>query len=127
MSRSLRDLPGPRPLPLIGNPIAVHRAHLQFESWARRYGRMFKFHVGPNTIVGVTDPEIARAALQQRPDRYTRIQRTNDVMYELHVGGVFASEGEAWRRQRRLINPSFHARHLDTFEDDAPDTCTRWD
>lgn len=117
MSRTLSDLPGPRPWPLVGNPIAAHRAHLQFEEWARRYGRLFRFRLGPISIVGVTDPEIARTAMQQRPERYTRIQRTNQIMYDLHVGGVFAAEGDAWRRQRRLLNPSFHGRHLDTFAD----------
>lgn len=117
MSRTLRDLPGPRPWPLLGNPVALRTAHLQFEAWAREFGNFFRFRVGPVHVVGVTDPEVARAVLQQRPERYTRIQRTNEIMYDLALGGVFASEGETWRRQRRLLNPSFHARHLDTFAD----------
>lgn len=117
MSRTLRDLPGPRPWPLLGNPVALRTAHLQFEAWAHEFGNFFRFRVGPVHVVGVTDPEVARAVLQQRPERYTRIQRTNEIMYDLALGGVFASEGETWRRQRRLLNPSFHARHLDTFAD----------
>jgi cytochrome P450 len=31
------------------------------------------------------------------------------------VIGLFSAEGEVWRRQRRLINPTFHPRHIEGF------------
>lgn len=114
-TRHAVDLPGPRPLPFLGNLVRPSQANDQFEAWARQYGPMFKFYLGRQLVVGICDPDITRAVLQDRPDGFTRPMRGNEVMGELGVRGVFAAEGDDWRRQRRLLNPSFHGRHLDSF------------
>ena len=46
--RRLADLPGPRPLPLLGNLHQLHRArlHQDMEHWAREYGPLFRVALG---------------------------------------------------------------------------------
>jgi cytochrome P450 len=115
--RRVEDLPGPRPLPLLGN-IPLGRAedsHLVFESWADRYGDFFGARFGKQRVLGVCDPATVRAVLQDRPDGFRRIHALEGIARESGTLGVFAAEGADWRRQRRLINPSFHASHLDSF------------
>ena len=48
-TRSLDDLPGPRPLPFIGNlhQLDSTKAHLTIEGWAARYGSTYQFWMGP--------------------------------------------------------------------------------
>jgi hypothetical protein len=48
-TRSIRDLPRPRGLPLLGSGLQMlpmSRAHLQAEAWCERYGPIFQFRVG---------------------------------------------------------------------------------
>ena len=46
--RQLKDVPGPRGIPLLGNAlqIDVPRFHLQLEQWSREYGAFFKLKIG---------------------------------------------------------------------------------
>jgi cytochrome P450 len=117
MSRSLRALPGPRALPLLGNALEVRpeTLHLTFEDWARRYGEAYRCHLGPRPILVISNPEVIRKVLVDRPATFRRMRNIEKVMRDMSFLGVFGAEGETWRRQRKLINPGFLPAHLETF------------
>ncbi len=104
--RRIADLPGPRRLPIVGNLLQIRRAHvhLDVERWARQYGPLFRITLGPQPIIVLTDHEQIAAVLRDRPDGFRRNAHLQNVGREMGLTpGLFGSEGEAWRRQRRMV------------------------
>ena len=110
-------LPGPKAWPLLGNlpDIELPRIHQQLEAWAREYGPLFKVKLGRKTIVCVTDLAAIRQILRERPRLFSRSKRLEPVFRELGVCGVFAAEGESWKRQRRLWSKALNAHQIAPF------------
>jgi cytochrome P450 len=107
--RKLSDLPGPRGLPLIGNALQLDpsRLHLILEDWARRFGPMYRVALGPTQVMVLSDLEQAQPLFAERPDGFRRAAPVEPALRELGADGVFAAEGDAWRRQRKLVMPAF--------------------
>ena len=116
---AIADLPGPRPIPLLGNAhrLRPDRLHVMIEQWGRRYGPVFRFAVGRREVVAFIDPEAINAILRERPDGYRRWREVEEVFNELGVSGVFAAEGDDWRRQRRLAVTALNTNHLHRYFD----------
>ena len=89
--------------------------HLTLEDWARRYGDTYCFYLGPRPILVISNAETVRKVLVDRPTTFRRMRKLAVVMRDMKMLGVFAAEGEAWRRQRKLLSPGFQSAHLETF------------
>lgn len=115
--RRIDSLPGPKGLPLVGNAfqLDIPRLHEILEGWAAEYGPVFRYRLGPNTLVAVTDPDLVDEALRHRPERFRRLHAVETVFEEMKVAGVFSAEGAAWRPQRRLSMEALSHRHLRDF------------
>lgn len=113
--RRLADLPGPRALPIIGNLHQVDRSamHLSVEAWAKEYGPYFRFQIGGRRFVGVADHEALSVLMRDRPDGVRRGAKLERIWVEMGFPiGLFVAEGEAWRRQRRMVMAGFDPAHL---------------
>ena len=113
-TRSLDDLPGPKGLPLIGNlhQIDSTRAHLILEGWAAHYGSTFQFRMASTHVVATSDPALIEEALRARPETFRRSPKTDLILSELGIKGVFNAEGEVWRPQRKLSVAALAQRNL---------------
>jgi cytochrome P450 len=115
--RRIADLPGPPGLPLLGNLLQVERdqLHLQAERWAARYGDAYRLRLGGRTFVVLSNPEVVAAVLRDRPDGFQRTERLSETARELGFGGLFSSNGEAWRRQRPMVLAGLDPTHIKAF------------
>jgi cytochrome P450 len=115
--RTIADLPGPRPLPWVGNlhQMDMARMHRSMEAWSERYGDYFRFRVGRRELLGVADAAAIGAILRDRPAGFRRTRLLEAVFREMGICGVFAANGEAWRAQRRMVMSAFDTRHVKTY------------
>ncbi len=114
-TRTLADLPGPRGIPVFGNLLQVDRSciHRSVEAWAAEYGPYFRFRIGDRRFVAVGDHAALAALLRDRPDGVRRGAKLAAIWKELGLeDGVFIAEGEAWRRQRRMVMAGFDPTHV---------------
>jgi cytochrome P450/nitrite reductase/ring-hydroxylating ferredoxin subunit len=113
-TRSLDDLPGPKGLPLVGNlhQIDTTRVHLILEAWAAQYGSTYQFRMGGTRVVATSDSALIDEALRARPETFRRSPKTDLIMTEIGIRGVFNAEGEVWRPQRKLSVAALAQRNL---------------
>ena len=113
--REIGDLPYPSGLPVLGNLFQIDppRIHAQVEAWARRYGPLFTIRLGRNRLLVIADHAAMSAVLRDRPEGFRRTPRLARISREMGIaGGVFGAEGEAWKRQRRMVMAGFDPRRL---------------
>jgi len=114
----IADLPGPRGLPIVGNAFQLDRGrlHQTVEAWAREFGPFFRFQLGRRALLGVADHEALSAALRDRPDGFRRTKRLETVGLEMGLTpGVFGANGDAWKRQRRMVMAGFDPTHVKAY------------
>lgn len=64
----------------------------------------------------VNQPELVKLLLKERPDDFPKSDRIAEGLKPLLGNSVFLTNGEAWKRQRRIIDPAFEGGRLkDTF------------
>jgi cytochrome P450 len=113
--RQIEDLPGPRRWPLVGSllQVTLSRIHQDMEAWSRRYGPLFHVRLGTTPVLVVSDHELVQGILRARPEVFQRSAKLRQVAEEMGaMPGLFSSEGEAWRRQRRMVMASFAPHHI---------------
>jgi cytochrome P450 len=128
--------PSPRaPGPSGGNPVAFfaefRRDPLGYlERLQREHGDVVALGWGPLLNFVIYHPADIKRVLQDNNQNYVKgaiIARTKIVIGE----GLFTSEGDFWRRQRRLAQPAFHrkciASFVDTMTDSTAAMLRRWD
>ena len=113
-TRTMDDLPGPKPLPLIGNlhQLDATRGHITLEGWSVQYGSTYQLRMGRRRAVATADPALVELALRSRPEAFRRSATIDSILSEAGVRGVFNAEGEAWRPQRKLATAALAQRHL---------------
>jgi cytochrome P450 len=112
--RELDDLPGPRGLPLLGNlhQIDSGKLHLILEGWAAEYGPTYQIRIGRRRLIVITDPRHCDQILRARPETFSRGAIQSAIFSEMNLDGVFSSEGDSWRRQRKLTAAALAQRNL---------------
>jgi cytochrome P450 len=110
----IADLPGPPALPLIGNAhqIRLPHFHEQLEGWRRQYGDAYRVRIWTRQFIVLGDPQVAAEALRDRPGTFGRTDRISSTAAEMGFGGLFASNGEKWRRQRPMVMAAFDPGHI---------------
>ena len=115
--RSLDDLPGPRGLPLLGNALDLKpkELHRIVSGWADQFGPLFVFRVATQRILTVADAETIQQLLRDRPDRFRRWRKIEEILVDIKADGLFSAEGANWRRQRKYVMHMLNASHMREF------------
>ncbi len=63
-------------------------------------------------VVDIHHPELIRQLLVDNADALIRWERGIDVFSKLHGQSVLITEGETWKRQRRMLQPGFSGKRM---------------
>ena len=94
----------------------------------RKHGDFVHIRLGPYRVYLFLKPEYVRYLLQKNPNNYLK----NDYEHNEPLTGcsLLTSEGDFWRRQRRLAQPAFHKERLRgmarTMTDATAEMLDRW-
>jgi cytochrome P450 len=117
MSEGLRVPPGPRTFPLLGalpllanDPLAFHLR------MSLRYGAIAHARVLGSRLYEVSAPALIEELLTVKHTSLAKDALTRSLR-PLVGQGLLTSEGELWRRQRKLCAPPFAPKRLISYED----------
>ena len=95
-------------LEILKNPLPFH--HQNFEE----QGDVFRLKIGfKNSVVFVRDATLAEYVLQKNQKNYTKSKIQTEDLAKYVGKGLLTSEGEHWKKQRKLIQPAFHKKQLE--------------
>jgi cytochrome P450 len=113
--RRYDELPGPRPYPIVGNALQLdsHTTHLQLQRWCDDYGPIYRLRIGPRRVMVIGDHALVARVLRDRPEGFRRTRALETVWTEMGLQpGLFAVNGEVWKRQRRMVMAGFDPAHV---------------
>lgn len=128
--------PGPRGLPVVGSALDLLRDFLGTTTGGReRYGDVVRYVAGPPgpmriIAYGIAHPDGIQQVLAGNADRYAKQDAAYNEIRALVGNGLLTSEGEVWRRQKRLIQPLFtHSRvngYVEMMAQESVELVDRW-
>ncbi len=117
--RSSADRPPEiRGLPVVGSTLSIARDPLGFVESAREYGDVVAYEGYGTEFALVFDPRAVETVLVSRSDAARKGDFETEFGELLAPEGVAFTEGERWRRQRRLLQSSFTPDRIDAYADE---------
>ncbi|KIW14361.1 hypothetical protein PV08_07143 [Exophiala spinifera] len=105
--KSLRLVPGPRGLPILGN---LHQLppypQQSLQRWAREYGDMFQIRMGWENWIFLNDPAVVKELLDKQ-SAVTSGRAPSPVASDIISGGkrfLFMSYTPEWRKLRTIVH-----------------------
>lgn len=110
-----RTPPGPKGLPVVGLIPQMRRDSLRiYSELAHSYGDICTVPLGRRRPVFIFHPDLIEQVLVVQHDKFEKGIALRS-MKRLFGNGLLTSEGEFWRRQRRLAQPAFHRSHIASY------------
>lgn len=101
----------PGRLALFGHTMSLLGRPFRFLSSLRSHGEVVRIYLGPLPVYVVTSPELAWQVLATKADSFDK-GMVFDKVRPLFGNGLANSNGDFYRRQRRLVQPAFHRKHI---------------
>ncbi len=108
--------PGPQGLPLVGMALQLlHDPLGTLQRLAREYGDIVRIPIVSDSRILLNHPDyIAQVTIIQQ-NKFHKSKLTKDVTGRLLGEGLLISEGDFWRRQRRLAQPAFQRNRINEY------------
>lgn len=97
--------------PLLGHFVPMSRDPLRFVESLRGHGDLVAVRIGPLRFVVVCDPSLAHEVITDLRT-YDRVGTVYDRVRRAMGSGVATAAYADHRRQRLIMQPAFHARHI---------------
>jgi len=111
-----RRLPGPKGLPFVGVAFRLLRDPLEvMQSAAREYGDIVRIPVVGGSRILLNHPDYIQQVLIFQQNKFHKSKLSKEATERLLGQGLLISEGDFWRRQRRLAQPAFHRQRIDGY------------
>ena len=115
---------GPDGYPVVGNAPAFLRDPFGFYERLHEYGDVVRWGFPGFTYTTVFHPDHVQQVLVEDHDRFDRNLFEN-FSIDFAPEGLFFTEGEQWRRQRRLLQPAFTMDRIEGYADAMAETAAR--
>jgi cytochrome P450 len=123
VARAVRPAaPDPRAAPMPPGDALLGHARMfredplnQFARWAATYGDAVSLRIPGVNFMLVLHPDGAKHVLQTNAKNYSKQTRGYEKMRLFLGNGLVTSEGDFWRRQRRIAAPAFHRQRIEGF------------
>ncbi|HEX3642406.1 MAG TPA: cytochrome P450, partial [Ktedonobacteraceae bacterium] len=107
-----------REFPYIGSLRAHIKDRLSFyQRVVQEHGNVCGFHLGPLPIILFNSPQHAYSILVEHANDFSKGQIVQKALGPFTGIGIFLSEGDSHRRQRKLIAPAFQPRQISNYAD----------
>ncbi|MCT9095716.1 cytochrome P450 [Haloarchaeobius sp. HME9146] len=117
--------PGPSGMPVIGNALESRRALDFLVENRHRYGDVVYYDFLTEPIYQLNHPDDIESVLVTNNEQFTKSHLTKAVLGSVAGDGLFTSDGDLWREQRRRIQPAFHPAQIAVYSDLMVDAIDR--
>jgi cytochrome P450 len=113
-----KRIPAVEELPLLGSMQRYNRDRLSFMlALSRAYGDVARFHFGPFPVVFFNSAELIHSVLVEHAHDFETGAVRRNAFGPVIGEGLFVSEGELHRRQRKSLAPAFQPRNISSYAD----------
>ena len=109
--------PGPRGNWLFGNMIDLYRDSMQHMRNMTIYGDITTSRYGPFRAYLLNNPEAIQEFLITYRDNHTKSPHDAKLLGRFLGRGLLTNEGENHKRQRKLVQPAFHMKRIQSYAD----------
>ncbi|MFN7210204.1 MAG: cytochrome P450 [Aggregatilineales bacterium] len=97
-------------------PFRTRPDTLQFAvETARQYGSFACVRVGNRLLFQISEPELAHQVLVTHADKFHKDDIMNRALRPILGNGLLLSEDDFWRKQRKLAQPAFHHKRIESY------------
>jgi len=108
--------PGPKGLPIVGMALFLRSDPLAgMRQMTRDYGDIVHFHVMMQDRILLNHPDLINQVLVVQHAKFHKSELTRRITVRMLGQGLLISEGDFWRRQRRLAQPAFHRNRVNGY------------
>ncbi len=90
---------------------------LRFLSETARLAPIVKFRLGPRRVYLISDPDLIRDMLVTQHRHLARDPLARQILAKTLGMGLLTSDGDHWKRQRRMIAPALHRQQVHSYAD----------
>lgn len=112
--KPVKTIPYLKEPPIIGKLPAMLKDRINLFSSMAQLGEVSACHIGPLSLIMLNKAKYVQPLLIEHAQDIDK----GEGMHKVIVGnGIFISEGELHRRQRKIMAPSFQPRHIASYAD----------
>ncbi|PKH51694.1 hypothetical protein CXF68_13820 [Tenacibaculum sp. Bg11-29] len=114
LPRTLNDLKTPKGSFILGNlkDFKKKNKHRILEEWAKQFGELYTIRLGPLKVLVSANTDLNTTILRQRPTKFRRLSKINEVFVEMGFHTVFNAEGDHWKKQRKPVTEALNVKKV---------------
>lgn len=82
---------------------------------SKDYGGISYSELGPVNMYQINDPELVHEVLVEKANKFHKADRMKTALKAFAGNGLLLSEGDFWKRQRKLAQPAFHIKRIESY------------